>query len=279
MQTKRKSSDQLMIIPPKGNNEDLFQRLSNYIGNFDPEWISRIQPASQESIDLFRRISGIENFIGGFPECYQVFLQHMGANDGGLLSKSILFGTSSIDEMIEVYQSFHQDEPGVLNAPYLSFFQRDMATGELSFDLQKDHHLKIVDTYMGEFDSFHAESFEYFLFQCAFNSFRRYGNYCFSFGNSGNTMDQFLSTQQEKNASPLIEGFFEKYNFEKMWFSDRKNFIAERGDIAISIAYQQAICGIIIGNDRQQLEQLAKDLTEKLGVTIQRELYYNSKGE
>lgn len=126
-----------------GNDNNIFERLAEYIDVFDLTWKERIKPASQEQIEELRNVTQLKKYAADFPKPYLIFLETMGMNDGELLSEYLL-GTANIEQMIHLYYDNQKYTPEVFDTPYLTFF--DQETGvEYSFDLLQKDYFNLTD--------------------------------------------------------------------------------------------------------------------------------------
>jgi len=264
MQIKRNNE---MQYPEMGDNTNLFQRLANYISIFDYDWIERIIPASRASIDLLMKVAEVNKWEKKIPESYLIFLKYMGANDGGLLSKSLV-GTAEIDEIIDLYEEFHKYSPEVFCEPYFPFFQREMG-GELSFDLSGKHTQNIVETDNGEYFRVAAENFENLLFQCAFDRFVRYNNFI-SFSGSPNRFNKAISNHETEDIYEMLDDIAKNYGLQKAWFSDSKHYIAIGISDSFCVKKMNGVLGFATGNNKRIIEEISMVLSGNLGADIQR---------
>ena len=243
-------------FPRQGNNEDLFQRLSEYISFFDKSWVNRIKPASQESIERLKQVSEFDKWNKEFPKEYHIFLEHMGNDDGGLLSETLM-GKTAIEKIIEVCEDEKEVDLDPFNSPYFLFFN-DYLARELSFDLNKDTKYSIVNQSL----KVEAETFEKLLFQCAFRRFELYNNWVFAFQNQN---------ERNPNLFCAIDGITKKYNMQKAWFSDEQNYIAlgeNYGFCIINIDAKESITGSVTGNNQEIVNELCNTFSTELNFKL-----------
>ncbi len=86
-----------IFFPEQGKCDSIFARLSHYICLFDNTWKERIRPASVEQIKKLREVSQLGRYNIELPRAYKIYLEMMGVNDGGLLSKFFNGGTANIE--------------------------------------------------------------------------------------------------------------------------------------------------------------------------------------
>lgn len=67
----------------EGTLDTLMERLCSSISGFDPEWVMRCVPATEEQIQQLQDILAKYNYT--IPAAYLYYLRRMGQNDGGLL--------------------------------------------------------------------------------------------------------------------------------------------------------------------------------------------------
>ena len=131
-------------IPGPGDNLNLFERLSSYILVMDKDWINRIKPASEESIFLLKKLSGIREAGFDIPEPYKIFLKYMGKDDGGAFNGPLLRDIS-IEDIIDLYKEIHEHYPDELNPNFLAFATTDVGE-QISFDLSQQNNSNIIKT-------------------------------------------------------------------------------------------------------------------------------------
>ncbi|MCI8738026.1 MAG: SMI1/KNR4 family protein [Lachnospiraceae bacterium] len=66
----------------EGTLDTLMERLCSSISGFDPEWVTRCVPATEEQIQQLQDILAEYNYT--IPAAYLYYLRRMGQNDGGL---------------------------------------------------------------------------------------------------------------------------------------------------------------------------------------------------
>lgn len=256
-------------IPGPGNNFDLFERLSSYIWRIDREWISHIKPARPESVDLLRKLSGLEELGLDFPEAYKVFLKHMGEDDGGTLGKSLL-GETSIDYIIDLYKDIYKYEPDTLNPQYLAFVSTHFG-GQISFDFAQPDNPNIVMASDGEFCYFYSENFEKLLFQYAFYQYEElYYPNSISFGGSPNMLKSALASHQTEDILNVVDKLAKENGFEKAWFSDKRHYVGIRDDATFFICKDKTVVGNINGYNEKLLLEFGSNMTSEIGARIQR---------
>lgn len=256
-------------IPEQGDNSDLFERIFNYISNFDNNWINRIQPAAEEDINLLTKLSGIEKIGLKLPQCYQIFLNYMGEKDGGILTGKE--GSCSIKEIIKLYQEIHKYEPENLNPQYLLFFNVTLGS-QIAFDLGSPENPNLVDFDCGKAYEVRSESLEKLIFESIFFKYVK-DKYTIYFGGSGNSLNKALS----KNRSPhsnifkIIEETAEQYNFKKVWISEEERYFGINETASIYIwrnGLKTGVGGHITGVNRKDVLELSKLFAAKVGAKI-----------
>lgn len=252
-----------MIQPT--DESSVFQQLHDYISEFDREWWKKIIPASETMIESLKIVSEIQRKSDDFPPLYKMFLEHMGRNDGGLLSVP-LNGTSNIIDIIDLYEEFHKFTPEVFCTPYFAFFQKEMG-GELSFNISNPHEENILDTDCGEIFRVNSESFKKLLFQSAIIRFERFKNYI-RFSGTLNNLKEAMLISGENSIIHIIDGVLAKYGLTKAWFSDRNHYIALGVETSLYVQKTYGVIGFITSNNTDISKKLVEDLSKKLGVTI-----------
>ena len=83
----------LFTCPPN-SAEELFQNIKRCISVFDPEWIAELKPDSAKDIQHLEELV-MQIYGTPLPASYKMYLQKMGAADGGLLSESLTYEMST----------------------------------------------------------------------------------------------------------------------------------------------------------------------------------------
>lgn len=247
------------------SRENIFQELFNYIDKFDKNWKERIKPASNSSIESLKSVAEIQKWCSDFPESYRIFLETMGENDGGLLSKSLI-GTSNIMEIIDLYEEFHKFYPNVFDVPYFTFFQNEMGN-ELAFDLSAMGKCNILETDCGEVIHVYSESFEKLLFQSAFNSFERFNTYIEVSGSSHQLKKKICNLEDEA-IYDIMEELAMQWGLKKVWFSDKNHYIAVGAETGLYMEREAGMHGFVTSNHTKLAKELAKELTKRIGTDI-----------
>ena len=73
----------------EGTLDTLMERLCNSISGFDPEWVKRCVPATEEQIQQLQDILAEYHYT--IPAAYRWYLRKMGKDDGGLLERELDF--------------------------------------------------------------------------------------------------------------------------------------------------------------------------------------------
>lgn len=253
-------------IPGPGDNSNIFERLSSYIIKVDPEWISRIKPASQESIALLRKLSGLESAGLDFPESYRIILNYMGKEDGGALRA--LNGDMCIEEIIECYKEIDEDESETLNPQYPIIITTDVE-GEISLDMSQPTNPNVVLTYNGKFQYFYSENFEKLLFQYAFLKYESlYHPESIGFGGSQYMLKEAMRRHQITDVFDVVDSYAKDNGFQKAWFSDQRHYIGIREDATFFVRRGSAVSGIFTGQNKKFLKELGKQFLSKIGAEI-----------
>ena len=127
-----------IFFPEQGKCDSIFARLSYYIGLFDNAWKEQIRPASAEQIKKLREVSQLGRYGIELPRAYKIYLEMMGVDDGGLLSKFFNGGTADIEDIIQIYNNLYESEPEALDTPYQTIFWCDWG-GNVFIDLSGNH--------------------------------------------------------------------------------------------------------------------------------------------
>lgn len=245
-------------IPSPGDNSNLFQRLSSYITKVDPDWINRIKPASQESINLLRKLSGLEDAGLDLPEAYKIFLEYMGEDDGGMMDS--LNGDTFIGEIIDFYKEVNEENPDELNPQYLAFLSTYFG-GQISFEMSKPDNPSIVMASEGRRLYFFSESFEKLLFQYTFAKYEiQYYPARIAFGGSQNMLKMALDRHKITNIFDVVDRHAKRNGFQKAWFSDDRHYIGICDDATFFVRRDSNVSGI----DRARTK-IFKRIRERFG--------------
>ena len=99
----------MRVYPKSGKKDDLFDRLKEYIDQFDQEWKNNILGTSDEKILELIKYSKVRECGFDLPDDYIIYLKRMGENDGNLLKYSISAETN-INEVIDLYLYYEEDD-------------------------------------------------------------------------------------------------------------------------------------------------------------------------
>lgn len=258
------------MFPRMGNDNDMFERLSEYIDAFDKTWKERIKPASKEQIERLKNESQLKKYVDDFPKSYLTFLESMGVEDGGLLS-DYLIGTVNIDVMIDVYKEYQQFDQEIYETPYLSFFLYSTG-GEVSIDLSGKPIGNIFVTEAGEVANMISESFEKLLFQAAFQQFESF-KYWVGFSASQNDLYNALKKQKmedRENVFEEIEKIGEKNNLKKAWFSDMiyNIMLGTNLSFVVKKSFAGGVAGFVTGEETKAVEQIANEIVNLTGADV-----------
>ena len=82
----------LFTCPPN-SAEELFQKIKHCISVFNPEWVKKIKPDSDKDIRYLEKLV-TQTYGTPLPASYKMYLQEMGAADGGLFSEYLTYEMS-----------------------------------------------------------------------------------------------------------------------------------------------------------------------------------------
>lgn len=250
-----------IFFPEQGKCDSIFARLSHYIGLFDNTWKEQIRPASAEQIKKLREVSQLGRYNIELPRAYKIYLEMMGVDDGGLLSKFFNGGTADIEDIIQIYNNLYESEPEALDTPYQIIFWCDWG-GNVFIDLSGNHGDNILVVYQGETYNVVSESFEKMIFQAAFKTYEVFSNQL-DFGVSIAGLREKI---QPDKVHTTLEALCLKYGFIKLWISDSKWYMARGENINFWVCCDIAMYGRITGEDKEKLNVLYKDFETLFGV-------------
>ncbi len=276
-----------MRIPAQGPLDTLFKRLVDYIEPDYPEWPSMIQPASTAQIKQLYEAAHLGEIGRDFPPAYRIFLEHMGADDGGLITEWDGFGLDiSVDKLID----FHQDlfcPDGFSDSwqpdPHWLCFLHHWTDCELYFDLHQGENPTI---YLGqEKPEYFSSCFENYLFQKAFYQIqKRLYSAQVDYGTSQLQMEFWLRRQagvrdvtasfSDKrqpwlsdtpgNSLGLLEQILEPFGLQKLWFSDAANYIGVCGDVSVIAHGANSFWAVFLGAPYQKAAEIAHAVKQAL---------------
>lgn len=136
-------------------------------------------------------------------------------------------------------------------------------TYALWIDLEKENNKRILGTYDNDYKNFTkvSESFEKYLFQCAFNhiaeyEFKKY----FSLQKSDvYAITEYQNIAPEKLYKKIIH-FIEEYRIRENWFSEPGYYIGESRDTTFSIRYDGDIHGKITSKSHIIVKSINNDI-------------------
>lgn len=248
-------------IPRMGSPDTIFERLLEYINEYDKDWKNVIKGASEEQIERLREIAKIRRWTDDFPVEYLTYLRKMGVSDGGMCGK-FCEGVGDIDSIIELYQDYEIYEPTTTDYPYFSFYDRNTIGEQLSFSLAPGAEKTIVYAWRGMIEGIFGESFEKFLFQSAFTAYERYSSSVY-FSASG---EQVGAKIRGDRIVPTLDQICMRYGLKKSWMSDHKRYIARGGHINLAIEHDVGICGTITGDDGERLNMIYQEFVRYFGA-------------
>ena len=242
--------------PEQGNSDNLFQRLSEYISQFDKTWIKRIKPISAESVELLKKWLCIDERDRQLPVFYQIFLEKMGADDGGFFSETLLGDAGFISRRIKSFEDWYAEnegwyadennKAGEWQPPHFMFFDIDMGGG-YAFDLSGKNFGKVMDINDDdELTGVFSENFEKLLFQCAAGYYEKYKHYL------------TYSIKQPCDFN-VIKNMMDKYGLKKAWFSDNRHLIGYGNNVYFDceLDLYRGGCGILTGDDAKLINEIA----------------------
>ena len=222
----------------EGTLDTLMERLCSSISGFDPEWVRRCVPATEEQIRQLKDILAEYNYT--IPAAYLYYLRRMGQNDGGLLENE--WDGCEVD-IGTVLKLLRKD----------SYFRKELEKG---FFLFSDHwadagfymKLSAADDNPMVTDRegvYVTESFEKYLFQKAFDMYHRKFTYS-DFESESVCSDNERKKKEDCRTCPycgetveermdFINQMAETYGLKKAWFSDQAHFFCYNASYAFEI--------------------------------------------
>lgn len=218
----------------EGTLDTLMERLCSSISGFDPEWVTRCVPATEEQIRQLKNILAEYNYT--IPAAYLYYLRRMGQDDGGLLEDE---GDEEVD--IGTVLEFL---PGKCKDLEKGFFQfSDHWAGACFYMKLSNKEDNPIVTDLG--GVYATESFEKYLFQKAFHMYQR--GFAYTDFKSAFVCDHHERKKKEncrtcpycgetvEERMDFINQMAESYGIKKAWFSDQAHFICYSAGYAFEI--------------------------------------------
>lgn len=259
------TSNQKRLAPLQGNIDNCFERLKVFIENFNSKWNRIIEPAPERKI---KELVNLLNWNGrntSFPPLYLEYLILMGENDGGLLSDT-LFGDSSIDSLIELYQEYSIEEIDTAKNGFINFLMQDMG-GQYSIVFNPKYKFEIYETDDEIIYEPIAESYEKLLFQCAVKKFVHL-NKSYKFAESKKALVSALKSEDTEILLKKLRLLSGKYGLEESWISDFKHYVAIGDEMIFFVEIYGGIKGRVTGMDDNVILKFLNHLRKILGFTI-----------
>lgn len=238
----------------EGTLDTLMERLCNSISDFDPEWVKRCVPATEEQIQQLQDILAEYHYT--IPAAYLYYLRKMGKDDGDLLERELDFCEADIDTVLEL-QNEEDLEKGFLCFAYSDPFNIGFFMKLSSMD---DNPSVVTD-----WEEKNAESFEKYLFQRAFHMYQK------SFAHSYFNNSTFVCHEEKdkdkcrtclrqwitaKERMDWVVGTAQSYGVRKVWFSDQTHFICCHSNYAFEIKVCEGYSVKFCCNDDKLLKQV-----------------------
>lgn len=220
------------ILPNQGAPDSIVARLMGYVEKFDKEFSEKIRGASKDEIFRLEELSGLRRPIGEISPTYLAFIQGMGVDDGGLLSKNLKI-KSDIISLINYYEDCIRLEPETLNVE-LPVVATYMGGDQVSLNNSKEFPgVEVIETSDGEFQEILSASWENLLMQAAFLKVEplrlAYGCWASSSENSAKNSIRF-NINGTQSASFEVHKFAKEMQLEVTWFSDERRVCAISDD-------------------------------------------------
>lgn len=242
---------------------ELFKRLYDYIEPFDPDWKNRIKPASKEIMNSYVKAAKLSlgNYTERIPASYLKFLELMGEDDGGLISQRYDTVVDMIATNInEVMELLDEDEEEKMLPFYIGIH---VITYVMWIDLEKENSKRILGTYDNDYKNFTevSESFEKYLFQCAFDHIIEYEfkEYFTLRKSDVYAIAEYQNITPEKLYKKIIH-FIEEYGIKENWFSEPNYYIGESKDTTFCIKYDGDIHGKITSKSHIIVKSIHNDI-------------------
>lgn len=152
------------IIPRQGQQNNLFERLRDYMSAIDSTWPVRVKPADKKLLERFSQLTGRGTDPSWIPEAFRQTALSIGCDAGGLF-KDFMVNTN-LEDIISLYEDYQKFEPQAIN-PDLPIVAKYIIGAQISLNMSTNMEPPIVDTSNGEFIRPRAKSWEAFVMQAA----------------------------------------------------------------------------------------------------------------
>lgn len=302
---------QLFLNLP-ASEEKLFKNIRNYMSMVDLNWQKSCQPASKEDIDRLEKTL-VKRFGRGIPSSYRTYLELMGEEDGGLLSKQVddpefwnyfkgnnmAQGAVRYMEDIDEYrvQFEHNTQEPFPIPPFWNFYYTSYIGCGWGFSPKTEDPEQIIQADGTDIYFLTHDTFSKFLFYCTYRMIiDRIWNHCTKVYHSIRALSSKCQGRHciwfcadcpkewsDSGYAPLVhllEEIENSYAIEECWFSSQKEFyLFDTDDTVTEIPYQFARyigCHSMSNLTlSMQLEECGTDLSVR--VLIFSEDFYLSK--
>ncbi len=243
------------LTQAKMTKERQLKPFLDYVTQYAPDFVNRIQGASTQQINELERLAGRL-----LPESHRDFLAHMGEDDGGL---NLTFdGTTKIGEILEYYR----DEVITGNYPLppntILLGIGGVSISEIVLDCSSPGDPPVMFTDGDETAGVFAGSLKALLYNTAFNKFRLAqfpfeAFYSCSYDDTGHT-----------DLTKLMPDVAHECGLTTLWFSDQVSCCAEKSDAGFSLTqyHHQGVSARIAATDRSEVLRIGAIVTRRLGV-------------
>lgn len=251
-----------MVEFREGTLDTLMERLCGSISSFDPKWVKRCVPSTEEQIRRLQDILAEHHYT--IPAAYLYYLRRMGQDDGGLLENEWDGCEVDIGTVLENAYDYHREEleEGLL------LFSAHWADADSYMKLSAADDNPMVTDRAG----IHVtESFEKYLFRKAFLMYRE--GFAHRAYDSGSVCDH--DERKKKDACrtcpfcgdtveermDCIAQMAETYGLKKAWFSDQTHFICYNSNYAFEISVCEGCSVAFSCNNNKLWKQVRYSIT------------------
>ena len=259
----------MRVYPKSGKKDDLFDRLKEYIDQFDQEGKNNILGTSDEKILELIKYSKVRECGFDLPDDYIIYLKRMGENDGNLLKYSISAETN-INEVIDLYL-YYEEEPDETIDPekiLIGFNSETSIVYQMEIRKGKSIYIGTEDGIEGgghNKASIISTTFEKFMFQSAMKRYeKRKLPYSYYFAISKIDVDKVIAQLQQKDIYSYLDKLCQKYLLVKSWLTDEWNYIAMSEKSTLYLEYEYRIQGFISSYNLAEIKEIAKDINNLL---------------
>lgn len=256
-------------LPKAGTVNTFFERLLEYMSQYDFEWKNRIEGISQEEIQELIEINLKQGKIFQYPEDYIIYLRKMGKKDDGLFTDAFLGNVCGDYETIcRLIKSMNGSEWYLGEKNMIAVgYNEEFGDAYYMFFAQDDY--VVGDEPTEEADGYEIifSSLEKMLFQSAFKRVEQQALTCAQY---------IVCTKEEEHADDLLEQLVQvcrKFGMEMCWISDQANYYFWNEKCSLWLNTYDMIHGKILAEDESLLKDFLREVIKIQGYIFPDHFY------